>query len=204
MQGVDPQVPPAARAVGTTADPPPALPYMTFNCIPYAPVDGQLMGGPNDEGGYTHITAIQAPPRPLPILMPDPVNDATPRLDPVVAAALNKRPTVPIEPQIDPALLMLSHQLPTPRHSVTPRPTAAADTTARPRPRPKVGAAADGIVGGLQAGGSGSTDTLAAVMVTRKRTNNSDKLAADEALRIGSTSGKRQRRPAARKLGIAP
>lgn len=205
LGGVGPHAHRAANQIGIPAAPATTLPDMTFTFLPVAPVQGQIMGGPNDPGGAIHLPAISLPLMPLPILMPDAVTDiAATRLDPVVAAALGTRPTGPFEPQIDPALLMLSNQLPTPRQSVTPMPPTSAATAEPPRPRPKGRAAVVGVSPVCQAGGSGSTDTAAVVPLQRKRTVNADALAADEAEHLGSTTGKRQRRPAARKLGIAP
>lgn len=169
-------------------------------------------------------------------------------------------------PVIDPVLLAMSAQLPTPRHSVTPAPPAMPPAGSRPRPRPKGTAATMGIrppptpaqinmpvdensemsilpgdfagtfepaidpvvlhvtsmgnnahsaaemlmlpppagtITGIPSGsdvtnseqGHAASSTIPA---QRKRTMTADELAAMEAKRIGSSSSKRQRRPAAK------
>lgn len=158
-------------------------------------------GGPNDAGGYYHATQVVAVVPALPILMPGLGNEEhAPRIDPVVAAAIQGPPTGRFEPQIDPALLSTSAQLPTPRQSVTPAP--AQDIALRPRPKPRGKAATDDIIAQRERIPLPHTPVTEGDSLRRKRTINADALAAEEALRIGSASGKRQRRPAARKLGL--
>lgn len=133
------------------------------------------------------------PVTPIQLLTPGPgqeIGIAT--LDPVVAAATGAPRAESYQPVIDPALMNLRVQLPTPRQSVTPVP--------RPRPRPR-GKAAHNVSSSAAAHSMQDAETPA-LAVPRKRTVNADALALEEAERLGQTSGKRQRKPAARKEGF--